>query len=379
MASSVGLAAIAAVASLAPLTSPAAATTRSGARASAATAPIAYVANSGTTSVEAIDTATNAVIATIKVGFHPTGIVITKDGTTAYAVSAGCGTCEKPSAGHYGIYPINTVTNKPGKVIDPEATKIALDPDGYILYALNGRSDTVTIINITTGRVRKPIKVGGSPDSIAFTPKGRSAYITTTDPGTVVSISTATGKLRTSPIKIGGDPTDITLTRSGEEAYVVDGGKVIHVHTSTNSASKPIAAASYVLIAPSGGYSLALGNSSVFPITAVDGVPGQPVSVGAKPDYLAFGPTGRLAYVASAGPDTVTPIHVHVLSPFSLSAGQPIMVGSDPDAIAFTPDGSTAYVTNFADGTVTPINVKTGQAGQPITVGSHPDAVAITP
>jgi YVTN family beta-propeller protein len=126
--------------------------------------------------------ATNTVIATIKVGFHPAGIVISRDGTTAYAVSADCGTCEKPSAGHYGIYPINTATNKPGKVIDPEATKIALDPDGFILYALNGRSDTVTIINITTGKVRKPIKVGGSPDSIAFTPKGRSAYITTTDP-----------------------------------------------------------------------------------------------------------------------------------------------------------------------------------------------------
>lgn len=250
---------------------------------------------------------------------------------------------------------------------------------GYILYALNGLSDTVTIINITTGKVRAPIKVGGSPNSIAFTPKGRIAFITTGGPGTLVSINTATAKLRTPPNKIGGDPTDITLTGSGEEAYLIDFGKVRHLHTYSGGPGKPIAPATFILVAHKASYALALGSSSVFPITAVDGTAGPAVSVGANPDYLAFAPTGRLAYIPSATSGTVTPVHIHVFSPFSLTAGPPITVGSDPDAVAFTPDGTTAYVTNFADGTVTPINVKTGQPEPTITVGSHPDAIAITP
>lgn len=355
-----GLAAIAVAASLLPLTSPAAASTTP--------APTAYVANSGTNTVDAINTSTNTVIATIRVGADPTGFAMTKDGATVYVVTSK------------GIYPINTATNKAGKVIDPAATKIALDPDGYILCALNGHSDTVTIINISTGKVRAPVKVGGSPNSIAFTPKGRIAFITTTDPGLVVSINTATRKVRTPVRHIGGAPTSIVVSGSGEEAYVVDNGELIHFHTYSNGQGQRIAPASHAVVARFGGYVLALASSSVYPVEVVDGTAGPPVGVGSSPDAAVYGPSGRLAYVASTGTDTVTPIHVtHVFNPLTLAAGPPITVGSDPDAIAFTKDGSTAYVTNFTDGTVTPINVKAGQPGTPITVGSHPVAIAITP
>jgi YVTN family beta-propeller protein len=362
-----GLTGIAVAAGLAPLTSPASAAV------SSTVAATAYVANSGSSSVDAIDTATNMVIATVKVGPDPAGVVVTKNGTTAYAVSPNCGKCRRTGT---GVYPISTATNKAGKVIDPLATKIALDPNGVLLCALNGNSDSVTLINTTTGKARKPIKIKGSPDAIAFTPNGRFAYLTTTSPATVVSINTGNGHVRT-PIKIGGHPTGIALSTSGEEGYVIDSGKVIPVHTSTNSAGKPIAAANQVITPHSGGFVLALASHSVFPISIETG-PGTAVSVGKNPVYVAISPSGRLAYVVSKGSDTVTPIHINIHS-FALTAGPPIAVGSAPEAVAFTPDGSTAYVTNSGAGTVTPIDVKTGQPGLPVKVGSAPGAIAITP
>ncbi|HUD38671.1 MAG TPA: YncE family protein [Streptosporangiaceae bacterium] len=197
---------------------------------------------------------------------------------------------------------------------------IALDPNGQLLYALNGGSDTVTPIQVATNTAMKPIKVGGSPTSIAFTPKGRFAYITTASPGTVVSINTGNRKVRT-PIKIGGDPTEITLSPSGELGFVIDSGHVIQIDTAVNRSEKPIVAADYVVIPHSGGFGLALTTSSVIPL------------------------------------------------PF----------GSSPDAVAFTPGGTTAYVTNVGDDTVTPIDVATGQAEAPIKVGPAPDAIAVTP
>jgi YVTN family beta-propeller protein len=369
-----GLAALAVAAGLVPLTSDAA----SAVAVSASAAPVAYVADSGATSVDAIDTATNAVTASIKVGFNTTEIVITKDGATAYALSANCGACMVPAVGHFGIYPISTATNKPGKVIDPGATMIALDPDGQLLYALNGNSDTVTPIVVATNKAMKPIKVGGSPTSIAFTPQGKYAYITTSSPGTVVSVRTATGKVR-APIKIGGDPTDITLAPSGEIGFVIDSGQVIPILTAVNKSRKPVAAADQVLFSRGGEFALALTSHSVFPILIETG-PGTPVKVGGIAEALAFGPSGRLAYVASADTGTVTPIHLRITPlTVTVTAGQPIKVGSSPDAVAFTAGGTAAYVTNVGDNTVTPIDVATGHPGTPIQVGQAPDAIAITP
>ncbi len=88
-----GATAIAIAVSLAVVASPASALVTT------APAPVAYVVNAGSSSVDAIDTATNTVTATIKVGAHPAGIVITRDGSTAYVVSAN------------GIDPISTATN----------------------------------------------------------------------------------------------------------------------------------------------------------------------------------------------------------------------------------------------------------------------------
>jgi YVTN family beta-propeller protein len=63
-----------------------------------------------------------------------------------------------------------SATNEPGTVIDPAATMIALDPNGQLLYALNGGSDTVTPIDVATGQAEAPIKVGPAPDAVAVTP-----------------------------------------------------------------------------------------------------------------------------------------------------------------------------------------------------------------
>jgi YVTN family beta-propeller protein len=40
---------------------------------------------------------------------------------------------------------------------------IALSPDGTLLYTANGPSDDVSVVDLTTHRVIKKIKVGASP------------------------------------------------------------------------------------------------------------------------------------------------------------------------------------------------------------------------
>ena len=57
--------------------------------ASALAEPFAYVTNYQSHSVSVIDTATNAVIATVPVGSSPGGVAITPDGAFAYVANQG--------------------------------------------------------------------------------------------------------------------------------------------------------------------------------------------------------------------------------------------------------------------------------------------------
>jgi YVTN family beta-propeller protein len=50
-------------------------------------APFVYVTNSGDNTVSVIDTATNTVTATVKVGYYPDGIAVSPDRTRVYVTN----------------------------------------------------------------------------------------------------------------------------------------------------------------------------------------------------------------------------------------------------------------------------------------------------
>ena len=82
----------------------------------------------------------------------------------------------------------------------------------------------MTPIRTATNTALTPIKVGISPDNIAITPSGQTAYVSTagpqptSQPGTVSLISIATNTTL-APIKVGKGPACIVImpSRSGLE------------------------------------------------------------------------------------------------------------------------------------------------------------------
>jgi len=130
----------------------------------------AYVANVGSGTVTVIDIATRAVVRTISVGQpttislpfnYPTGLIaITPNGKTAFVVS------------RRGVTPINTATNRAGKVIKAGQgpAYIAITPCGNTAYVSDNASDTITPISTATGRAGRAITVGDSPGAIAIAP-----------------------------------------------------------------------------------------------------------------------------------------------------------------------------------------------------------------
>lgn len=228
----------------------------------ARTVLFAYVANSGDGTVTPINLGTGHPGAPIKAGSSPDAIAITPDGRTAYVLDTTSD----------AITPINLAADRPGPRITLEGgapTAIAITPDGKTAYvvSLGIPSGTlppngfgiVTPVTLATGRPGRPIDVAASPQAIAITPNGTTAYVIEGDGGGILPVNVATGRPGT-PIKVGiGEPSAIAITPDGRMAYVVtlhtppgtiypDGpGTVIPVNLTTGRLGAPIKVGKYPL------------------------------------------------------------------------------------------------------------------------------------
>jgi YVTN family beta-propeller protein len=92
-------------------------------------APFAYVANTDSNTVSVIDTATNSVEATIRVGKAPLAVAVSPDGTRAYVANQNAHT----------VSVIDTATNKAVATIPAGSFPVglAVTPDGTHLYVAN--------------------------------------------------------------------------------------------------------------------------------------------------------------------------------------------------------------------------------------------------
>jgi YVTN family beta-propeller protein len=138
-----------------------------------------------------IDTATNAVIATIGVGVSPVGVAIT--------------------------------------------------PDGSRVYVANNLGGSVSVINTGTNTVIATIGMA-QPVVPAITPDGSRAYVTTNFTGSMVVIDTATNAVVATIVGVGTDPQGLAITPDGTHVYVAgyDSNSVYVIDTATNTVSTKI-------------------------------------------------------------------------------------------------------------------------------------------
>ncbi len=124
----------------------------------------AYVVNffRGTDTVSVINTATNSLLATLKVGWRPVDAAVTPDGSSVYVTNAGSDS----------VSVINTASNTVVATIPvgnefpvhfrwsffdrwrrSDPVHLAISPDGTRAYVTNAGSDNVSVINTATNTV----------------------------------------------------------------------------------------------------------------------------------------------------------------------------------------------------------------------------------
>jgi YVTN family beta-propeller protein len=173
-----------------------------------------YTADGGSNRVSVIDTRAKRVVASVRVGTQPLSVATAPDGKTVYAANSGSG----------DVSVIDARTNRVVRTIPTGRfpSGVAVTPDGASLYVTNELSG-VTVVDAgnrtVAARLPEP-----SPFSVAMSPNGDRAYVTSLGPGRVTAIDTRTHRV-SSTVSVGPSGTDPFTVRATDDAvYVANQG-----------------------------------------------------------------------------------------------------------------------------------------------------------
>jgi uncharacterized protein (TIGR03437 family) len=305
------------------------------------------VSNNGDNTVSEIDTSTNTVVATIRVGSGPEGMAVTPDGTRLYVANDG---------GQVWVIDTsnNSVITKVTVGGDPYG--VAITPDGTRVYVTEDNAATVSAIDTSSNTVIAKISVPVTPSGVAITPDGRHAYVasdSTSGTGNLSVIDTSSNAV-VATVGLPGLPWGVAITPDGRRVYVANSVPTI----SGGSATVSVIDTS--------------SNSVVASVTV-----GAGISWG-----LAITPDGTRAYVAT-GVLIGSGANNGVVSVIDTSSNTVIAkVGvADPIGLAVTPDGTRVYVANDFNfsgaSSVSVIDTSSNTVVATVGVGGIPEWVAV--
>src|ERR1044072_9179792 len=170
--------------------------------------PLGFVTNERDGTITVIDTGTDRVYSTIRVGGRLRGIRLNPDRTRIWVAIS---------------YPTNQTQGEDtiaeldlnGKVITKYAA--GSDPENFVVD--NEDAGTASITDVKANRVIASMPVGLEPEGAAISPDGRWVYITSESSSSVTVIDTRTNQ----PVKtflVGARPREAIFTRDGTRAYV---------------------------------------------------------------------------------------------------------------------------------------------------------------
>ncbi len=288
-----------------------------------------------------------------------------------------------PDFSNSQVYPSYTTTNLLMNPIPVGSTPndVAVSFDGTTAYCVNSSSNDISVINVASSTVTATIPVTGQSfpifmaltEDLTFSPPHNIAYVCNYESGTVSQVDLVTGGTTTVNLGANSFPVGgiVTAYNSGLQAicYVV------------NSGSSNIARVDFTQTPPA--------------VTSID------TGAGSSPSFIVLAPDGTTAYFTDNTPDASGNYYVRVL--LNVNTSNPTLGNSitDPSfnfngyflfpqiAIAPPQIGTGdiyAYVTNTGDPTtataVTVLNVTSPTnptVGCVLSAGIGPNGMAVTP
>lgn len=288
--------------------------------------PFAYIANSGSNTVSVIDTSTNLVATTIKVGLGPEGVAASPDGTRIYITMGGSDNVSVLDGQNNTLIANVNVGEYPRGVV--------VSPDGSKVYVPNFYDGTVSVLDTETNTVVNTIVYDSvvMPYGIAISPDGTKLYLTDSEMSDLNVIDLSDNNTVTTYNVVGG-LSGIAVSPDGAWVYV----------TNQYNTVTPIS------------------------ISTEGNIVQDPINVGLYPGGIAVSPDSKKVYVSNNGDNTVS-----VIDTSDNNSVTSVNVGFSPSGITVSPDGSKVYVVNSGDNSVTVVDALTNIITDTVYVGQNP-------
>ncbi len=303
-------------------------------------AALLYVSNERAGSIQVIDTATDRVIATSRIGNRPRGMAISPDGRRLYVAVSWWRDGKHVRSGSERIVALDARTlkalhNYKGGT-DPEC--VAASPDGQRLYLSNEDAGTASIIDANSGNTRATLVVGTEPEGVTASPDGKWVYVTA-ETSNVISVIDAKKEQVAANILVDARPRATIFTRDGSHAWVSAelGGSVSRIDANRHRMTKRIR------------------------LGATD-----------KPVGMALSPDQKKLYVATGRGNGVA-----VVDTAAMKMIAKILTGERVWGIAITPDGRKVYAANSLSNTISVIDTTSHRVVKTIRTEDGPWALAI--
>ncbi|MER6076202.1 hypothetical protein ABT187_47235 [Streptomyces sp. NPDC001817] len=264
---------------------------------------------------------------------------------------------------------------------------VAARCDGATAYVANFADNSLSVVDIMSGKVTTTVPVGDQPAQVVLSPDGRYAYVVNTGEisiaGSISVLDTRTNRVvRT--ITAGFNPYRLALAADGRRAYVVTDNTVqlLDISTGTTLATLNNPEADGLLV----GLALAPNGKRLY---AVDSITNQVLVIDSRtftfahasikvPGFgsagnAAVSPNNSLLYVTEMGSTDLAVVDTATARPTTIT------VGRSPTNVTFTPNGEQAYATSSLDDSkgLNIINTSRGQVTSQNNVGSGPFDVAL--
>ncbi|MBY8826077.1 beta-propeller fold lactonase family protein [Sphingomonas colocasiae] len=244
----------------------------------------------------------------------------------------------------------------------------------------NKAEDTVSFIDLATGKERARVETAHMPHEIAISPDGKQAAVVAYG-GTTLDIFDVASASRVKRIDLSPNvaPHGIAWLRDGRLVVTTEKSKSLTLVDPATGAVSAVATdqngSHMVAIAPTGGRAyvanIASGTVSVIDIDTRRKI--ADIAVGGRPEGIALTPNGKQLWVG----DLSAP-HVRIVDTATLKTVATLPVDPVAIRVAISPDGKTAVTSNLESGTLTLIDVAKRKVLKTISVSGQKDAGQVT-
>lgn len=244
----------------------------------------------------------------------------------------------------------------------------------------NKAENSVSFIDIATGKERARLPSGPMPHEIAISPDGRTAAVVAYGAKQIDFYDVAGAKHRKT-IDLGTNqrPHGIAWLKSGGLIATTEGSSTLSLIDPLTGKVDSIATGAKgshmvtVTRDESRAFVTNLGSKNVTAIDLVKREKISDLSAGEEPEGLSLTPDGSELWVANRAEDSVMVFDAKTLTRLAT-----IAVGDMPIRLAVSPDGRTAVTSNNLDGTLTLIDVKSRKVTRTVKVSGEREAGQVT-